>query len=345
VKTRDFFFELPPELIAQTPPAERGQSRLLVYERATGRISHARVRDLARWIDPGTVMVFNNTRVRKARLLGQSPTGGAYEALLLEADRADPSRWHCMVKKAARLKPGFRLLFPEDLEAVVEGGDEAYRWLRFARAVDDAYLDRAGHVPLPPYIRRADQAADAERYQTVYAGPTGSVAAPTAGLHFTPELLAALDARGAERRELTLHVGLGTFLPVRAENLDEHVMHREHFAVPPETAAAVDAAKTTGRPVLAVGTTSLRTLESAAETAVGGPARLRSGEGSTDIFIRPGYRFRLVDRLFTNFHTPESTLLMLVSAFAGCDEIKRVYEEAVRERYRFFSYGDAMLIL
>ncbi len=345
MKTRDFFFDLPPELIAQDPPAERGQSRLLVYERRTGLISHSYIAELSRWVEPGTLMIFNNTRVRKARLLGQSPTGGAYEALLLSVDRQDPVRWHCMVKKAVRLKPGCRLLFPEGLEAVVEDGSEAYRWLRFSRPVDDTYLERCGHVPLPPYIKRSDVGADAERYQTVYAGPIGSVAAPTAGLHFTPQILASLDVAGLERQELTLHVGLGTFLPVRTANLDDHVMHREHYTVPAPTARAFDQAKSQARPVMAVGTTSLRTLESALITGGDGQIHLPVGEGSTDIFIRPDYTFRAVDRLFTNFHTPESTLLMLVCAFSGSDEIRRIYAEAVREQYRFFSYGDAMLIL
>lgn len=354
MKTRDFFFELPQELIAQTPPPERGQSRLLVYNRVADSIIHTRVTELANFIDPGTMMVFNNTKVRKARLYAESSTGGRFETLLLEQDPQDKSVWQCMVRKAARLKLGHKLQYPKGVTGEVIACEAEYRRIRFQPIIDDNWLDLHGHIPLPPYIKRADQAVDAQRYQTIYAGPNGSVAAPTAGLHFTPEILAKIDARGVLRQSLTLHVGLGTFLPVRSENIADHHMHSEHFNVSAELAAAVQLARSHGQPILAVGTTSLRTLESAAnpvdtqiETQPNKASlgwTVHAGSGKTDIFITPGYQFRCVDQLFTNFHTPESTLLMLVSAFAGMDQIRRVYAEAIRERYRFFSYGDAMLI-
>jgi len=358
VRTDDFSFELPEELIAQYPPERRGQSRLLVLDRATGARAHAMVRDLADYVEPGTLMVFNDSRVRKARLYGEAEdTGARVEFLLLK--RRGAAEWEAAATKLKRQRPGRRYRFPEGVEAEIvaeatgaegaagergaEGADT--RVLCFEPPIDEAYLERVGHVPLPPYIKRDDGAADEERYQTVYSRAVGSAACPTAGLHFTEDILASLDARGIERRNVTLHVGLGTFLPVRSENIEDHSMHEEEFTVPKETADAVMEAKAEGRPVLAVGTTSLRTLESAWRDADGDrEAGLQEGPGSTRIFIYPGYRFRAVDRLFTNFHTPRSTLLMLVSAFAGRERILEAYAEAVRLRYRFFSYGDAMLI-
>jgi len=375
VKTDDFSFELPEELVAQFPPERRGESRLLVLDRASGGLRHAFVRDLADHVEPGTLMVFNDSRVRKARIHGEAlDTGARVEFLLLRRLGAD--LWEASCTKMKRQRPGRRYRFPDGVEAEIvgpaglsaatgplaaaggpgaaggpagqagpEGGRDETRVIRFSPPVDEAWLDRFGHIPLPPYIRREDAPADAERYQTVYARQAGSAACPTAGLHFTEEILASLDAKGVERAYVTLHVGLGTFLPVRAEEIEGHAMHEEEFSVPEETARAVMRAKAEGRPVLAVGTTSVRTLESAwREEGAEGPAGLRAGPGSTRIFIYPGYRFRAADRLFTNFHTPKSTLLMLVSAFAGRERILAAYEEAVRERYRFFSYGDAMLI-
>jgi S-adenosylmethionine:tRNA ribosyltransferase-isomerase len=346
VRTDDFSFDLPEELVAQEPTARRGDSRLMVLDRATGAVAHRAMRDIASLVEPGTLMVFNDSRVRKARIFGEAlDTGARVEFLLLR--RRGGGLWEAAASKLRRQKPGRRYCLPEGVEAEsrglaapVEEGRPESLVLEFSPAIDDAYLERNGHVPLPPYIRRADRPGDEERYQTVYSRSVGSAACPTAGLHFTEETLAALDAAGVDRASVTLHVGLGTFLPVRTDSIEEHSMHEEEYTVPEETARAVSRARAEGRPVLAVGTTSLRTLESAWSEDAG----LRSGPGSTRIFIYPGYRFRAVDRLFTNFHTPRSTLLMLVSAFAGRERVLSAYSEAVRERYRFFSYGDAMLI-
>lgn len=364
MKTDDFNFELPEELIAQYPTGERGASRLFVLERGSHRHIHSMVSEIKNYIEPGTVMVFNDSKVRKARLYGVArDTGANVEFLLLapalqeqgvaapreKADRASigrpgpfaaSSRWRAMCSKNRRQRIGREYLFPGDMRGHVVDGDNDEKIIEFERPVDDVYLDAFGHVPLPPYIKREDELSDEERYQTVYARVNGSAACPTAGLHFTRTILDSLTAAGIDLEWVTLHVGLGTFLPVRSENIEDHHMHEEWYTVPDKTAAAVNAAKAEGRKVLAVGTTSIRTLESA-WTSDG----LRSGPDNTGIFIYPGYQFKAVDQLFTNFHTPKSTLLMLVSAFAGREEILGAYEEAIRERYRFFSYGDAMLIL
>jgi S-adenosylmethionine:tRNA ribosyltransferase-isomerase len=352
MKTSDFFFDLPENLIAQYPPERRGQSRLLVLDRAAQSRSHHRTAELPLLLEPGSLLVFNNSRVRKARLLARSKSSGAAVEFLL-IKKLPGETWRAFVSRSRRRRPGSRYALAGPggetiAEAEITGADGEFRLLRFDRPVTEDWLETYGHVPLPPYIKRQDRPEDGERYQTVYAqGPeTGdspgadrSVAAPTAGLHFTPELLAALEDRGMETAFITLHVGLGTFLPVRTEHIEDHVMHEETFSIDDKAADAVERAKAEGRAVVAVGTTSVRTLESAWD----GQA-LRRGEGSTAIFIRPGYRFKIVDALFTNFHTPGSTLLMLVSAFAGRDFILESYAEAVREGYRFFSYGDAMLI-
>jgi S-adenosylmethionine:tRNA ribosyltransferase-isomerase len=338
MKTADFSFELPGELIAQSPPEQRGASRLMVLDRQSRTRSHALMGDLPALLDPGSLLVFNNSRVRKARIYGTSETGARVEFLLLNP--RDPQAWTFMARRAKRRIPHARYVFEDGLAAEIEDR-EGVRLLRFDRSVDDAWLDRHGHIPLPPYIKRADTPEDQERYQTVYAAVTGSAAAPTAGLHFAPELLAELESRGLETAFLTLHVGPGTFLPVRSEHIEDHVMHEESYAIDEETAAKIERARAEKRPIVAVGTTSLRALESAWDE---GKRRLRRGEAATAIFIYPGYAFKLADQLFTNFHTPESTLLMLVSAFAGREYILDSYQEAVDRRYRFFSYGDAMLI-
>ena len=292
------------------------------------------------------LLVFNNSKVRKARLLGKSLDSGAKaEFLLLEKTESNSPTWKTLAQHAKRRKPGSVYAFydsggAETARAEITGNEGDLRLLKFDRIIDDEWLDRCGHIPLPPYIKREDSPADEERYQTVYAAAAGSAAAPTAGLHFTRELLDDLSAAGIEKAFLTLHVGLGTFLPVRSLNLEEHVMHRETYFIDGQAASKIEAAKAEGRKVIAVGTTSVRTLESAWDSG-----RLKRGEGSTSIFIYPGYRFNAADALFTNFHTPESTLLMLVSAFAGRELILESYAEAVRESYRFFSYGDAMLIV
>jgi S-adenosylmethionine:tRNA ribosyltransferase-isomerase len=338
VKTSRFSFDLPEGLIAQQPAADREAARLLVLDRSTGRIEHSAVRDLCRWIEPGTLVVLNDTRVRKARLIGESASGGRVELLLLE--RRDDGCWTALTGGFRRRDPRQPIRLPEGVAAALVGAEGDARVVRFEPPVDEAYLERRGHVPLPPYIRRADTGADAERYQTVFARRTGSAAAPTAGLHFTARLLAELEGKGVRTAYVTLHVGLGTFLPIRSEDIEGHVMHEEAYTVPAAVKAEVEAAKADGRKVLAVGTTVVRALESAWDGQ-----GLRAGDGRARLFITPGYRFQVVDRLFTNFHTPGSSLLVLVSAFAGLDRILDAYRQAVEQKYRFFSYGDAMLIL
>jgi S-adenosylmethionine:tRNA ribosyltransferase-isomerase len=296
------------------------------------------VGDLPELLAPGTLLVFNNSKVRKARLYGVSPeTGAAVEFLLLK--KLDDRRWLSLVQRSRRRRPGSRYLFPGGTEGEITGTEDELRILRFDRPLDEAWFDRYGHIPLPPYIRRQDTREDGDRYQTVYAEKPGSAAAPTAGLHFTRDLMAELGRRGIETAFITLHVGLGTFLPVRTETVEDHRMHEESFSIDEEAARKIETAKAQNRNIIAVGTTSVRTLESA--WTEGG---LRRGAGSTSIFIYPGYAFKVVDGLFTNFHTPESTLLMLVSAFAGREYILESYREAAARGYRFFSYGDAMLI-
>jgi S-adenosylmethionine:tRNA ribosyltransferase-isomerase len=336
VKTRAFSFRLPPELIAQEPPAERGSSRLLVLDRAGGPLHHARIAELPSFLEPGTVVVLNDSRVRKARLFGISPqTGGRIEVLLLEPLAG--GKWKALLAKArSRRDRAYR--FPGEVTGRVLESGEGTSTVEFDPPVDEAYLELHGHVPLPPYIRRPDTRADGERYQTVYARMLGSAAAPTAGLHLSEGLLRELRAL-AEVVTVTLHVGTGTFLPIRAESIEDHVMHTEYYHVPPESARAVNRALREDRPVLAVGTTAVRTLESAWTGT-----ELQPGDGRSSLYITPGYRFQVVKQLLTNFHTPRSTLLVLVSAFAGLKPVLRAYREAVREGYRFFSYGDAMLI-
>ena len=334
----DFDFTLPDRLIAQHPPEVRGSSRLLValpdmplQDRVFG--------DLPDYIEAGDVLVFNNTKVMKARLFGQKESGGKIEALIERVLDNHTALAHIRSSKSP--KPGTKLIFEGDICAVmVERADELF-CLRF-EGEQTVYelLEQNGHLPLPPYIERAAGADDDKRYQTVYAKHQGAVAAPTAGLHFTDELLGRLKAKGVETAEVTLHVGAGTFQPVRVDKIEEHKMHSEWFDVPPETVAAIEAAHAHGNKVWAVGTTSMRALESAARET----GRLKAGQGDTDIFITPGYRFRVIDRLITNFHLPKSTLLMLVSAFSGMEHIRSVYRHAVEHEYRFFSYGDAMVL-
>lgn len=321
----------------------------MVLDRKSGDLSHRMVRDLPDLLEPGSLLVFNNSKVRKSRLFGCPEAGGGRaEFLLLE--RRDPCTWLAMTRRVKRRRTGAAYCFPGGLRGEIADEEGELRLLRFEKPVDDVWLDRYGHIPLPPYIKREDTAADSERYQTVYAGPRGSAAAPTAGLHFTRELLGRLEEKGIGCAFITLHVGPGTFLPVRTENIEDHVMHREWFFIDDETADRIEAAKARSRRITAVGTTSVRTMESAWEEG-----RLRRGEGETSIFIYPGYSFKMADALFTNFHTPGSTLLMLVSAFAeacpltggrqGRELILDAYAEAVRKGYRFFSYGDAMLLV
>ena len=338
---QDFDFELPPSLIAQHPAAERSASRLL-----DGRGAEPvdrRFRDLPEMLSPGDLLVFNNTRVIKARLYGQKASGGAVEALV---ERVLPGHevWaHIRASKSP--KPGTVLRFADAFDAEVLGRGGPDGGLFHLRLAGDplVLLERHGHVPLPPYIAHADTEEDVRRYQTVFASSPGAVAAPTAALHFDEAVLQRLQARGIRTAEVTLHVGAGTFQPVRTENLDEHRMHSEWFQVPEATVAAIEAAKAGGGRIVAVGTTTLRALESAALDAPAG-RMLQAGSRDTDIFIRPGFHFKVVDVLLTNFHLPKSTLMMLVSALAGYAHIRRLYRHAIDQGCRFFSYGDAMLI-
>ncbi len=344
MRLSDFDFELPEEQIAQLPPPCRHDSRLMVVQRREGSIWTGEFPDIVRFFSPGDLLVVNDTRVIPARLLGKKDSGGRIEVFLVRRLPDEPGEaWVCMTRCSKPPRPGSRIRFAEELSGVVlPGGDSQFRHLRFETRDDFlAALEKVGRIPLPPYIRREDTTADRERYQTVFAATPGAVAAPTAGLHFTPEILADLQGRGVEVRSLTLHVGLGTFLPVRVEDPREHRMHAESFSIPPATAEAVNRARREGRRVFALGTTALRTLE----YAVAEDGALTAGEGWTDLFIYPGFVFRVADGLITNFHLPRSTLLMLVSAFAGRDLVLKAYRRAVREEFRFFSYGDCMLIL
>jgi S-adenosylmethionine:tRNA ribosyltransferase-isomerase len=335
VLTSDFDFDLPAASIAQEP-APRGESRLLVLDR-TGPDRHARVRDLPRLLRPGDLLVLNDTRVIPARLYGRSSGGGRMEILLVE--RLGEREWDALVKPGRRARPGARIELAEDFAAeVIEKWEDGRYRLRFPEPIEP-HLDRLGHIPLPPYIHRPDTPEDRERYQTVYARRPGAVAAPTAGLHFTAELLEEIAAAGIEIARVTLHVGIGTFKPVSAERTEEHRMEIERYEIGEEAAGAVRNARQAGRRIVAVGTTVVRTLEGAARA---GGGQVPAGEGATDLFITPGFRFQVVDALLTNFHLPRSTLLMLVSAFAGRERVLAAYAEAVREGYRFYSYGDAM---
>jgi S-adenosylmethionine:tRNA ribosyltransferase-isomerase len=343
--TADYDFALPAELIAQSPLARRDASRLMVIDPTAGTIAHRRFTDLPELTRPGDLMVVNRSRVVKARLLGTRAGSGAPAEVFLLHPLGD-GRYEAMVSPGGKLKPGRVVhVAPGFTAEILEVTERRTRIVRLAADAPFANVEEAieahGHIPLPPYIERADDAADLERYQTVYAREPGSVAAPTAGLHFTPELLAALDARGVRRGEVVLHVGAGTFKPVETDDPADHVMHEERYVVPDATAQAVVETRAAGGRVWAVGTTSVRTLESAAETG----RTVRGGAGETRIFLRPPARPQVVDALVTNFHLPRSTLIMLVAAFAGYDLTMRAYREAIAERYRFYSYGDAMAIV
>jgi len=338
VHLSEFDYFLPPELIAQHPLPERAASRLLHVDGAAGTLMDRRFRDLPALMRPGDLLVFNDSRVIKARLRGEKASGGRVEVLVERITGEHEALAHLRASK--KPGPGARLRLAGAIEAEVLGREGELFRLRFdpARSLL-AWLEAYGEVPLPPYIERPPEGADETRYQTVYARAPGSVAAPTAGLHFDADILEQLRAAGVQTARVTLHIGAGTFQPVRVERVQEHRMHSERYEVPAETVAAVEAARACGGRILAVGTTSLRTLEAAAS---GGA--LIAGSGETDLFITPGYRFRVVDRLITNFHLPRSTLLMLVYAFGGVKLMRSAYAHAVEQRYRFFSYGDAMLI-
>ena len=340
LKKSDFYFDLPQELIAQDPLEDRSGSRLLVLDRKTGEIQHRIFKNIIDYLRPGDCLVLNNTKVIPARLLGtKEDTGAAVEVLLLKRHTADV--WESLVRPGRKMRPGAKITFGDgSLKAeVLEVVEEGNRLIRFFYdGIFEEVLDKLGEMPLPPYITHRLQ--DKNRYQTVYAKYEGSAAAPTAGLHFTEELLKQIEDKGVVTAYVTLHVGLGTFRPVKADNILEHHMHSESYQVTQETADKINAARASGHRVICVGTTSCRTVESAA----GENGTVTAGSGDTDIFIYPGYRFKATDCLITNFHLPESTLMMLVSALAGRDHIMNAYAEAIRERYRFFSFGDAMFI-
>lgn len=341
LKKSDFYFDLPEELIAQDPLEDRSASRLLVLDKETGKVSHHIFKEIVEYLMPGDCLVLNNTKVIPARLLGEREGTGAHvEVLLLKRREADV--WEALVKPGKKCKPGTRLSFGNGMlrAEVLETVEEGNRLIRFFyEGIWEEVLDRLGEMPLPPYITHKLQ--DKNRYQTVYAKYEGSAAAPTAGLHFTEELLRQIAQKGVTIAYVTLHVGLGTFRPVKEENVLDHHMHSEFYQVSPEAAEKINAAKRGGGRVICVGTTSCRTVESAADAE----GIVHAGSDNTEIFIYPGYRFKVLDALITNFHLPESTLVMLVSALAGREHVLNAYEEAIREKYRFFSFGDAMLIL
>ena len=340
MKTSDFAYDLPEELIAQDPLSDRASSRLMILDKQTGKVTHRIFRDITEYLKPGDCLVLNDTKVIPARLIGErEETGGKVEVLLLK--RGEDNVWETLVKPGKKAKPGTRLVFGGGLlrAEVVDIVEEGNRLIRFEyEGIFEEILDQLGQMPLPPYITH--KLKDKNRYQTVYAKYEGSAAAPTAGLHFTTELLQQIEQMGVSIARVTLHVGLGTFRPVKVDDVEQHHMHTEFYRVTKEAADHINQTKQAGGRIICVGTTSCRTIESATDDN----GVIHPGEGDTSIFIYPGYRFKMLDCLITNFHLPESTLLMLVSALAGKEHIMAAYEEAVKERYRFFSFGDAMFI-
>lgn len=337
---QDFYFELPEELIAQDPLEDRSSSRLLVLDKETGEVSHHIFKEMTDYLEPGDCLVLNDTKVIPARLIGEKEnTGGKIEVLLLK--RKQDQVWETLVKPGRKARIGARISFGDGLlkGEVIDIAEEGNRLIRFEyEGIFEEILDRLGQMPLPPYITH--QLQDKNRYQTVYAKHTGSAAAPTAGLHFTPELLGQIEEMGVEIARVTLHVGLGTFRPVKVDNILEHHMHSEFYQIPADAAEKINRAKNNGKRIICVGTTSCRTIESAADEK----GKLKECSGWTDIFIYPGYQFKVLDCLITNFHLPESTLIMLVSALAGREHTLAAYKKAIEEKYRFFSFGDAMFI-
>lgn len=338
----DFYFELPQSLIAQSPSKVRGEDRLLVLNRETGAFKDEMFSSLPELLPKNAVLVFNNSKVRHSRLFGKEIGKTSSIEFLLIKNIDNGKTWKTLSPKMKKLKIGSVFSFGESIEAKLILGDKNDKLLQFEKPLDDAILEKIGHVPLPPYIKREDTNEDASRYQTIYASVMGSIACPTAGLHFTENIINKIKTKGIDVVYITLHVGLGTFLPVREEKIEEHKMHREDFFISEEVATLINNAKNEGRPIIACGTTSARTLEAAWNKKTG---MLESGNKSTDIFIYPPYKFSVVDALITNFHTPESTLLMLVSAFCSREKILCAYQHAIEKSYRFFSYGDAMLIM
>ena len=343
MRIEEFDFYLPEELIAQYPPQERGTARLMVLKRNTGEIIHSTMEKIAEWILPESLLVLNDTRVRKARIYGEKAGKKVKPIEFLLVSKISPNRWKALVKRSKRQRIGESYIFPEGIEAAIVGEEENLKIIEFTSPVDDNYLERNGHVPLPPYIKREDFPDDEKRYQTVFAREYGAVAAPTAGLHFTWEILNRLKRElNVDIAYITLHVGIGTFAPIRVNEIEKHRMHSEEFTINEENALKIEKAHREKRDVIAVGTTVVRTLESA---WVPETKSLKRGHFTTDLFIYPGYSFKIVNKIFTNFHTPRSSLLLLVSAFAGRENLLNAYKTAIENRYKFFSYGDAMLIL
>jgi S-adenosylmethionine:tRNA ribosyltransferase-isomerase len=344
----EFYYDLPTDLIAQHPATERDHSRLMVVDRRMNRITHHVFYEIVPLLRPGDALVVNNTRVIKARLMGRKESGGKVEVLLVELIQrisAEEEVWNCLVRSSKRLHPDTILAFDPDLAGEVVNGQEGTVTIRFRSQRDvRRTLEQIGHVPLPPYIKRKpgpELRTDKDRYQTIFATRDGAIAAPTAGLHFTPSLVDKIGRAGVSIIPLTLHIGIGTFLPIRSARVEDHCMHEEAFDIPPATAEAINSVKEQGGRIIVVGTSATRALESSVDTR----GFVVSGHRNTDLFIYPPFRFRVIDALVTNFHLPGSTLLMLVSAFAGKDLIWRAYEEAIKHGYRFYSYGDAMMIM
>jgi len=342
MRTADFHYVLPPSLIAQYPSPQRGETRLMVLRRNRGTIEHRQFSDLPRYLHPEDLLVLNNTRVLPARLIGKKETGGRCELLLLPSWNGRQGRWEVLVRGSAKIRREIRIRFDDGIEGELRVGKNGKGEINFSSETETAnVLQRIGHTPLPPYIKREDEPLDKDRYQTIFAERDGSIAAPTAGLHFTQSLFQSLGDQGVKIAMITLHIGRGTFAPVKVEQVEDHVMEAEWVEISEETARQIEVAKKGGRKVVAVGTTTTRALESFAD----GEGHVKPGKAMTTLFIHPPYRFRAIDALVTNFHLPKSTLMMLVSAFAGKAFIEKAYKEAIQKEYRFYSYGDAMLIL
>ena len=342
MRIEEFDYHLPPSLIAQYPSPQRGETSLMILHRRTGVIEHQAFRDIFEYLNPGDLLVMNNTRVLPARLIGKKETGGRIEMLLIPSWNGTKGEWEALIKGSGKVKRGARIQFEQGLGGEVEEVKDGKGKIRFScqgEVVD--ILKKIGHIPLPPYIKREDEPLDRDRYQTIFAERDGSIAAPTAGLHFTPSLLQSLKDKGVHTTTITLHIGIGTFAPVKVRDIEDHKMEAEWIEISEETAREIEETKTRGGKIIAVGTTTTRALESFSD----GNGGVRPGKGMTSLFIYPPYRFRVIDGLVTNFHLPKSTLIMLVSAFAGKELLMKAYQEAIDRKYRFYSYGDAMLIL
>ena len=342
MRVEEFDYHLPTSLIAQYPSPQRGETSLMIVHRPTGEIEHRSFRDIIRYLNPADLLVMNNTRVLPARMIGKKETGGRVEILLIPSWNGTNGEWKALIKGSGKMKRGARIWFDKGFEGEIEDAKDGTGRIRFSCQVEMGnILKSIGHIPLPPYIKRGDEPFDRDRYQTVYAERDGSIAAPTAGLHFTPALLQSLKEKGIHNTKITLHIGIGTFAPLKAFDVEDHAMEAEWIEISEETAKEIEDTKARGGKIIAVGTTTTRALESFSD----GKGGVKPSVGMTSLFIYPPYRFRVIEGLITNFHLPKSTLIMLVSAFVGKDLLMKTYREAVRRKYRFYSYGDAMLIL